>query len=302
MPTPGPDPRRIEQAAARFARDPFARSMGVAIAALDHDRATLALPYRAEHMNAVGVLNGGASATLLLMAGALAAWTGVDLEADLHLGCVDLAVQYLASSTGEDVEATARVLRRARDLAFLDVDVRSRAGAPVCHGLVTYRTADYGGRSPRRTARHAPLPAPAPAGLPEPSRLFRGYVAKLGMTPAHQEPGRVRLTMPCGPAHLDEQGRMHAGVVASIVDIAAVAASWSMVTRRPGIRGSTIAMQVSFPDTAAAPVVAEAHVHERAEALLFNTVHVTAPDSGRLLALGQVSYRLLEPWPEAPGA
>src|SRR5262245_51395165 len=77
MPTPGPDPRRIEQAAARFARDPFARSMGVAIAALDHDRATLRLPYRAEHMNAVGVLNGGASASLLLMAGALAAWTGV---------------------------------------------------------------------------------------------------------------------------------------------------------------------------------------------------------------------------------
>ena len=95
---------------------------------------------------------------------------------------------------------------------------------------------------------------------------------------------------------------MHAGAVASIVDIAAVAASWSMVTRRPGIRGSTIAMQVSFPDTAAAPVVADAHVHERAEALLFNTVHVTAADSGRLLALGQVSYRLLEPWPEASAA
>ena len=45
---------------------------------------------------------------------------------------------------------------------------------------------------------------------------------------------------------------MHAGAVASIVDIAAVAASWSMVTRRPGIRGSTIAMQVSFPNTTAA--------------------------------------------------
>ena len=117
------------------------------------------------------------------------------------------------------------------------------------------------------------------------------------MTPAHEEPGRVRLTMPCGPAHVDEQGHMHAGAVASIVDIAAVAASWSMVTRRPGIRGSTIAMQVSFPDTAATPVVADAHVHERAEALLFNTVHVTAAGSGRLLALGQVSYRLLEPWP-----
>ena len=119
-------------------------------------------------MNAVGVLNGGASASLLLMAGALAAWTGVDLEADLHLGCVDLAVQYLASSTGEDVEATARVLRRGRDLAFLDVDVRSRAGAPVCHGLVTYRTADYGGRP--RAGRPATLRFPRPRRPLPPSR------------------------------------------------------------------------------------------------------------------------------------
>ena len=271
--------------------------MGVVIAALDHERATLVLPYRTEHMNAVGVLNGGASASLLLMAGTLAAWTGVDCEGDLHLGPVDLAVQYLASSTEEDVEASARVLRRGRDLAFLDVDVRSRAGTPVCHGLVTYRTVDYDGRAPRRTARLAPPPAPPVAAPPEPSRLFRGYVAKLGMTPVHEEPGRVRLTMPCRPGHLDEQGHMHAGAVASIVDIAAVSASWSMVTRRPGIRGSTIALQASFPDTAAEPVLADAHVHERAEALLFNTVRVTAAGSGRLLALGQVSYRLLEPWP-----
>jgi hypothetical protein len=61
-------------------------------------------------------------------------------------------------------------------------------------------------------------------------------------------------------------------------------------------------MQVSFPDTAAEPAVADAHVHERAEAILFTTVHVTATGSRRLLALGQVSYRLLEPWPDAARA
>jgi len=292
------DAQRLDRARARFARDPFAQSLGATIAELERDRAVLLLPHRAEHMNAVGVLNGGASASLLLMAGALAAWTGVDLAADVDPGFVDLAAQYLAAGPEEDVIARAQVLRRGRDLCFLDVDLRGRGRTAICRGLVTYRASDYGGRAPRLRPGHIALPAPARLVPPAESRLFRGYVAKLGMTPLHQEPGRVRLSMPCTPAHLDERGHMHAGVLASIVDIAAVAASWSLVPRQPGARGSTIALQVSFPGAAAEPVLADAHVQQRVEELLFNTVHVTAAGSGRLLALGQVSYRLLEPWPE----
>src|SRR6185295_16506037 len=62
----------------RFARVPFADWLGVGIDDLTADRAVLVLPHRAEHLNARGVLQGGASASLLTMAGALAAWTGVD--------------------------------------------------------------------------------------------------------------------------------------------------------------------------------------------------------------------------------
>src|SRR3990172_4058437 len=88
--------RRVEQAQARFARVAFAQWLGVTISEVAHDRAVLVLPYRLEHLNVAGVLNGGASASLLTMAGALAAWTGVDLDADPQLSCVDLSVQYLA--------------------------------------------------------------------------------------------------------------------------------------------------------------------------------------------------------------
>ena len=89
---------------------------------------------------------------------------------------------------------------------------------------------------------------------------------------------------------------MHAGALASLVDITAVAASWALVGRTPGARGSTIGMQVSFPITMAEDVIADAHVQQRAESLLFSTVHVTGATSGQLVAMGQVSYRLLEPW------
>jgi len=289
--------RRLEHARARFAKIAFAERLGVTVAELAHDRAVLVMPYQLDHMNAGGVLNGGASASLVTLTGALAAWTGVDLDAKTDLRCVDLSVQYLDAGREDDVVSEARVLRRGRDLVFLDVAARSRADVPICRGLLTYQTADHGGHAPRLRADPILLPAPSSSITPGEHRLFRGYVKKLEIAPLHESPGRVRLRMPCSPAHAEETGHLHAGALASIVDIAAVAASWSLVPRRPGTRGSTIAMQVSFPSTTTEAVIADAHVQQRSESLLFSTVHVTAASSGQLVALGQVSYRLLEPWP-----
>jgi len=291
---------RLEHARARFARVPFGEWLGVTIDDVAEDHAVLALPYRPEHLNARGVLQGGASASLLAMAGTLAAWTGVDLDADLKLACVDLSVQYLAAAAEEDVVAEARVLRRGRSLVVLDVALRSRGGHPICRGLLSYQTADYAERAPRLHARHAPLPAPTTLTPPSAGRLLRGYVRKLGITALHESPGRVRLHMPCTSMHVDERGRLHAGALASIADIAAVSASWSLVPRRDGARGSTIGMQLSYPGAASEAVVADAHVQQRSEELLFSTVHVTTEATGQLVALAQVSYRLVEPWPEEP--
>jgi len=290
--------RQHEQARARFARVAFAERLGVTIAEIAHDRAVLVLPYQPDHMNAGGVLNGGASASLVTMTGALAAWTGADLDATTDVRCVDLAVQYLDAARDDDVVSEARVLRRGRDLVFLDVAARSRADVPICKALLTYQTADHGGHAPRLRADPIVLPAPSPLLAPVEHLLFRGYVRKLEITALHESPGRARLRMPCTPGHMNETGQLHAGALASIVDIAAVAASWSLVPRRSGARGSTIGMQVSFPSMTTEAVIADAHVQQRSESLLFSTVHVTTATSGQLVAMGQVSYRLLEPWPE----
>ena len=290
--------QQVEHARARFGRIAFAERLGMTIAELADDRAVLLLPYRPDHMNAGGVLNGGASASLVTMTGTLAAWTGVDVDAKGDLRCVDLSVQYLNAGREDDLLAEARVLRRGRDVVFLDVAVRSRAGVPICQGLLTYHTADLNGHAPRLRADHIPLPAPSPLIEPTKHRLFHGYVSKLGIAPVHESPGRVRLRMPCTAAHANETGHLDAGALASIVDIAAVTASWSLVPRRPGTRGSTIGLQMSLPATTTDDVVADAHVQQRSESLLFSTVHVTSAHSGQLVALGQVSYRLLEPRPE----
>src|SRR5439155_4508707 len=171
--------------------------------------------------------------------------------------CVDLAVQYLDAARDDDVVSEARVLRRGRDLVFLDVAARSSADVPICKALLTYQTADHGGHAPRLRADPIVLPPPSPLLAPVEHRLFRGYVRKLEITALHESPGRARLHMPCTPGHMNETGQLHAGALASIVDIAAVAASWSLVPRRSGARGSTIGMQVSFPSMTTEAVIAD---------------------------------------------
>src|SRR5262249_26239228 len=158
-----------------------------------------------------------------------AAWTGADPDTATQPGCVELSVHYLARGGDEDAIAEARVLRRGRDLTFLDVMVRSRAGGPICHGVLIYQAPDHPRHPPRRLTRPALLPPPVPVAPPAGQRLYRGYVKRLGIAPLHESPGRARLSMPGTPLHLDETGMLHAGALASLVDIAAVAASWSLV-------------------------------------------------------------------------
>ena len=39
----------------------------------------------------------------------------------------------------KDIQATARVLRRGRNLVYLDVEVQSVSGNGIARGLVTYK-------------------------------------------------------------------------------------------------------------------------------------------------------------------
>jgi uncharacterized protein (TIGR00369 family) len=285
----------IAQAQARFARIPFATWLGMTLVDTAPGRAVLALPFQPAHANAAGPLNGGASASLLLMAGMVAAWTDIDLDAEPHLSCVDMSIHYLAAAREDDVLAEAQVVQRGRDLFFLSVALRTPADKPICQGVMTYRAPDYAGHTPRLYTHPVLIPAPAPLIPPDNPRILRGYVQKLHMAVQHQSPGHTRLSMPCTARHMDERGCLHPGALASITDLAGTAAAWSLVPRRPGARGATVGLHISYTSPTMGSVVADAHVLQRSEELFFSTVHVTDAPTGQLVALGEVTYRLLEP-------
>ncbi|RMF83577.1 MAG: PaaI family thioesterase [Nitrospinota bacterium] len=156
-----------------------------------------------------------------------------------------------------------------------------------------YRAPHYGGQPIRRHEKPVLLPPPTPLLPPYPLPEKGKYLQKLQVQEVHRSPGRVRLTMPCTPDHCDEQGRVHEGAIASLMDIAGTVASWT-IPQRLNSRGATVGMMLSFCGSAQEEVTADACLQQRSEEMFFNTVQITTTATGRLVAMGNVSYRLLE--------
>jgi uncharacterized protein (TIGR00369 family) len=286
---------QIEQATTRFHRIPYAAFLGVQVLEVAPERAVLALPLQTAHTNLGGILNGGATASLLNLAATLAAWTSIDVQAEPFLGSVDFSIQYQSAAVNEDVIARARVLRRGRDLFFLEGMVCNTAEKPICKGLLLYRAPDYTGQPPRLYAKPALLPALLPGPQAQPIQRYGDFIHKLQIATVHEGAGRSCLTMPCTANHVDERGQIHEGTLAALLDIAGTAASWTLV-KRQGSRGATIGMQLSYLRAAQEPVMADAYVQQRSEELFFSTVQITTVATRQLVAMGNVSYRILEPY------
>jgi len=118
---------------------PFVGHLGLRLTNMQPDSATLIMPF-AESLVTIGnTVHGGAIASLIDTTAMVAAWSGAEAPANGRGTTVGLTVSYLAAANGEDLQATARVLRRGRSLVYLDVEVSSASGTLVAKGLVTYK-------------------------------------------------------------------------------------------------------------------------------------------------------------------
>lgn len=122
-----------------LATSPFVGYLSIELAAMEPGMATLKLPYDNTVTTIGTVIHGGAIATLIDTAAAAAAWSDIEAPTNVRGATVSLSISYLAAADNEDVQATARVLRRGSSLVYLDVDVRTASGRPVAKGLATYK-------------------------------------------------------------------------------------------------------------------------------------------------------------------
>ena len=118
---------------------PFPGHLGIRLVDMGPGTATLGLPFAEALVTAGTTVHGGAVASLIDTAGMVAAWSGGEVPDRLRGSTVGLTVSFLAPADGEDLQASATVLRRGRSIVHVDVDVRTASGTAVARGLVTYK-------------------------------------------------------------------------------------------------------------------------------------------------------------------
>lgn len=137
-------PDNISQTRAEVIRrflpmSPYSNYLGIQLVDMQPDMAILELPFTDALITIGTTIHGGAIASLLDTAAMVAAWSDETVADNLRGSTVSLSVTFLAPAEREDIKAIARVLRRGRNLVFLDVEVQTVSGENIARGLVTYR-------------------------------------------------------------------------------------------------------------------------------------------------------------------
>jgi uncharacterized protein (TIGR00369 family) len=118
------------------------------------------------------------------------------------------------------------------------------------------------------------------------------YVGHLGLRLGDLQPDVATLTLPFTPALATLGTVVHGGAIASLIDTAAMVAAWSAPAVPAKIRGSTVALTVTYLAPAnAEDLSATARVLRRGQSLVYLDVEVHNA-AGTLVAKGLVTYKL----------
>jgi uncharacterized protein (TIGR00369 family) len=115
----------------------FPGYVGLQLEEVRMDYARFRLPWRDVLRQPVGVLHGGAIATLIDTAVVPA--IGSAFDGPRMLLTIDMHVQFMAAIRGEDAIAEAWVERRGKSIVFCRVEVRSASGELAATGALAYK-------------------------------------------------------------------------------------------------------------------------------------------------------------------
>lgn len=129
-----PDKLRLIKEA--FERVPYARLIGIEVGNLEPGAATLHLPVRDELKQNLGVVHGGATASLIDTASAFAILTL--LEPGETTTTIDLTIHFLRPLTKGVATAHATVRRAGRRVLTVSVDVLDESESVVATAVTSY--------------------------------------------------------------------------------------------------------------------------------------------------------------------
>jgi uncharacterized protein (TIGR00369 family) len=276
---------------------PFLATLGARITLAGADRALLELPYRDGNANRNGSLHGGVVAAIIDVVAAAAADAGMAPDRRAGASTIDFTVHYLAPAIREAVAAEATVLRRGRDITFVEVSVVTGARA-IARGMIARRA----GTTPSARAKRGdatPHPSARLTALADDdfTRRTSGspFTRRLGVASAQLGRGHAMSLLPLADAIREGDGTVHEGAIAALVDCAGGAAAWSIDGFDPDGRAATIGMHLCFDvGTRDESVAAEAVTSWNSDGVYVSSVTVAGRASGRAIASGSVTYRIVK--------
>jgi uncharacterized protein (TIGR00369 family) len=269
---------------------PYSRFLGVRLEHLDESSARLRLPYQDENSNPGKALHGGCAASLGAIGGQAIARAALGTESGPWHNA-QMQVSYLAAAIGEDVIAEAELLRRGKELCFVQVEVKTEAGKPIARITNTVRG---------RMGKEAPAAAtsagdhgesdPGPMG-PHIGKV--PFIGNRGIAVEHMTGGTSRLVMPFAAANADGAGGVHEGAVLALLDTAGAMGSWAESGPGP-YKASTASMQLqNIAPAPKADLVAYGRCVQRDDEIFFTDVEVASAEDGAVVARGTVLYRIV---------
>ncbi|HVF89280.1 MAG TPA: PaaI family thioesterase [Blastocatellia bacterium] len=129
-------PERVRAIREKFETNNFPRLLGIEIDLVEPGRAVLGVEIREELLQLQGVLHGGAMASLIDTAVAMAI-VGIS-EPEDRFTTVELKINYLAAVRDGRVTADARIIRDGRRIIVAECDAFDSNGRLAAKGLLTY--------------------------------------------------------------------------------------------------------------------------------------------------------------------
>lgn len=269
----------------------YGRSLGVEVEEASADRWRFRLPYAERNSNPGQALHGGCAASLGLIGAQAVARANLE-EAGGGYHTAGLQVSYLAAAIGEDVFATATLLRRGKAVCFVEVDVETADRKPIAHttSMVRARFDDDAVELPRTRGDDG---ASDPGAMgPHVGKM--PFMGGRGISVQHMKDGRARIVMPLRDENLDGGGGMHEGAVLTLLDTTGAMAAWAVDGPGP-YKASTPTLQAQvWTPPPAADLVAYGWTRFRDRDAYWADVEVADAATGGVCARGTVQYRIVQ--------
>jgi len=269
----------------------FSKKLGVQAKSISEEGAELFLPFREGNSNPGGALHGGVYASMSIISAHATARTALGSErAPFHT--VGFQINYLSAAINEGVTAKATVLRRGKELAFVEVTCTSDAGKKVSHATMMIRGRN-GAEVSEGAVCETAVAGDQPGEMGPAITQFVPFIHERGIVIEHMADGEARLLMPWIEDHGDADGGTHEGAALALLDTAGAMAGWA-VTGPGAYKASTPSMQAQV--RVAPPqqdLIAYAKVNYHDNEIFYSDVEVAGKDDQKVYAKGTIMYRIV---------